>query len=158
MKRHVDIKPEKTSVWLLRLAAVLWVIWGLVHVLAGVMTITQDTPEAIGGIADAVDPETLKLAYPDAAGAVINQHGFNLLWIGAVTTICAIFVWRRSKPAMLLAALVAGLADVGYFLFMDLGGFVNFIPGTLMTLICLAAIVSSGIGYLRLFALKADHD
>ena len=50
---------------------------------------------------------------------------------------------------MLLAALVAGLADIGYFLFMDLGGFVHFVPGTLMTLICLTAIISSGIAYRR---------
>ncbi|MEL6105681.1 MAG: hypothetical protein AAFU85_06590 [Planctomycetota bacterium] len=125
---------------MLKITAFLWVIWGLVHVLAGVMTISQDTPEAVQGIADAVAPETLDVFYPDAAGAIINQHGFNLLWIGAVTTICAVFVWRRSKPAIFLAALVAGLADIGYFLFMDLGGHVHFVPGTVMTLICAAAI------------------
>ena len=128
----------------------LWVIWGLVHVLAGVMTISQETPQAVAGIADAVDAESLNVAYPDAAGAVINQHGFNLLWIGAVTTICAVFVWRRSKPAILLAALVAGLADIGYFLFMDLGHFVNFMPGTLMTLICGASVLLSFAAYFRM--------
>ena len=156
MNPQVEINPDVTSKWLLRLASVLWVVWGLVHVLAGVMTISQDTPGAIAGIADAVDKDSLNLAYPDAAGAVIKQHGFNLLWIGAVTTICAVFVWRRSKLAMLLAALVAGLADVGYFLFLDLGGFVKFIPGTLMTLICLAAIISSGIAYFRVSASKTN--
>ena len=128
----------------------LWVIWGLVHVLAGVMTISQETPQAVAGIADAVDAESLNVAYPDAAGAVINQHGFNLLWIGVVTTICAVFVWRRSKPAILLAALVAGLADIGYFLFMDLGHFVNFMPGTLMTLICAASVLLSFAAYFRM--------
>ena len=130
---------------LLRVTCILWVIWGLVHVLAGVMTISQDTPQAVAGIADAVDAETLKVTYPDAAGAIINQHGFNLLWIGAVTTICAFFVWRGSMPSMFLAMLVAGLADIGYFLFMDLGGHVNVVPGTVMTLICLAAVVLSVI-------------
>ena len=158
MTQQVDIRPDPTNAWLLRLAAVLWVIWGLVHVLAGVMTISQETPQAIAGIADAVDPETLKLAYPDAAGAVINQHGFNLLWIVVVTTICAFFVWQRSRPAILLAALVAGLADIGYFLFMDLGGFVHFLPGTLMTLICLAAVVSSGIAFFRMITTTPPMD
>lgn len=156
MNPKVEVKPDLTSTSLFRIAAVLWVVWELVHVLAGVMTISQGTPGAIAGTADAVDKDSLKLAYPDAAGAVINQHGFNLLWIGAVTTICAVFVWRRSKLAMLLAALVAGLADVGYFLFMDLGGFVKFIPGILMTLICLAAIISSGIAYFRVSASKTN--
>jgi len=134
---------------LLKIPAILWGIWGLVHVLAGVMTITRDTPQAVAGIADAVAPETLQRDYPEEAGAVINQHGFNLLWIGAVATICAAFVWRQSQTAIWLAALVAGLADVGYFLFMDLGGHVHFLPGTLMTLICASAIVLSGFWLMR---------
>jgi CHASE2 domain-containing sensor protein len=107
------------------------------------LTIKLDTTEAIQGIADAVDPEPLVMAYPEAAGAIINQHGFNLLWIGAVTTVCAAFLWRRSTPAIFLAAMVAGLADIGYFLFLDLGGYVNFVPGTVMTLICASAITLS---------------
>lgn len=140
-------RQQKTKTILLRCAAVLWVIWGAVHVLAGVMTISNDTPQAVQGIADAVDPESLEIEYPDAAGAVIKQHGFNLAWIGLITTICAVFVWRDSKNAIYLAALVAGLADIGYFLFMDLGGHVNFVPGTVMTLICAAAIASSFIAH-----------
>ena len=65
--------------WPFRVAAVLWVIWGLVHALAGVLTITQDTAGAAQGIADAVDPALLEMDYPDAVGAIMNQHGFNLL-------------------------------------------------------------------------------
>lgn len=128
---------------LLGVAAVLWVIWGLVHMLAGVLTIVQDTPQAVQGIADGVDPALLDFVYPAAAGALINQHGFNLLWIGCVTTIGAVFVWRRSPTAIFLAALVGGLADVGYFVFMDLGGYVKFVPGTLMTIVSSAAVLTS---------------
>lgn len=130
---------------LLKVTAVLWVIWGLVHVIAGVMTISQETSQAVAGIADAVDAKSLEMDYPDAAGAIINQHGFNLGWVGAVTTIAALFIWMGSKPAIYMAALIAGLTDIGYFLFMDLGGFVHFVPGTVMTLICLAAVVLSAI-------------
>ena len=135
--------------WLLRLSAILWVIWGLVHVLAGVMTLAQETGPAVQGIADAVEPASLEMVYPAAVGAVINQHGFNLLWIGVVTTVCAFFIWRGANPAIFLAALVGGLADVGYFIFLDLGGFVKFIPGTLMTLVSSAAILSSFWVYFR---------
>ena len=39
---------------------------------------------------------------------------------------------------------VGGLADLGYFLFVDLGGFAMFVPGTVMTLISASAIVLSG--------------
>jgi len=132
---------------LLKTSSVLWIVWGLVHILAGVMTIkgvlTEDISSSISGIADAVDPSALKMDYPKAAGAIIGQHGFNLLWIGIITLISAFFIWKGNKNAIFLAAITGGLADIGYFLFMDLGGYVNLIPGTLMTIISAAAIISS---------------
>lgn len=128
---------------ILKTITVLWVVWGLVHVFAGIMTMISDTPTAIAGIADAVEPALLAGPYHDAVGAVFNQHGFNLLWIGLTTTICAVFIWRGNITALFMAGLVGGLADVGYFLFLDLGGFVHFVPGTIMTLISAAAIVLS---------------
>ncbi|MEM9019537.1 MAG: hypothetical protein AAGC44_03140 [Planctomycetota bacterium] len=135
--------PGRLNAILYRLASVLWVIWGLVHVLAGVMTISKDTGAAAAGIADAVDPADFEMAYHPAVGAILNQHGFNLLWAGLVTTIAAIFVWRRARLAVICAVVVSGSFDLGYFLFMDLGGHVKFIPGTLMTLICATAIILS---------------
>lgn len=141
------IPEDPRSVWLLRIAAILWVVWGLVHVLGGALTMSGSTTEAVQGIADGVDEAILEFEYPDAVGAIINQHGFNLLWIGAVTLVCAFFVWRRSVLAVFLAALVGGLADVGYFLFLDLGGYVNFVPGTLMTIFSATAITTSFVAY-----------
>jgi hypothetical protein len=44
---------------------------------------------------------------------------------------------------VLLAALVGGLADAGYFLFLDLGGFVHFVPGSVMTIFSGSAILLS---------------
>lgn len=131
-----------------RIAAVLWVVWGLVHVFAGVITMYKDTPAAVSGIADGVDPALLlTLEYHPAAGAIINQHGWNLAWIGLTTIICAPWVWRGNLNAIVLAALVGGLADLGYFMFLDLGGFVNFVPGTVMTLVSGSAILLSGGAY-----------
>lgn len=135
---------------LLKTAAVLWIIWGAVHMFAGIMTmsfiLSGDTAASIAGIADAVDPATLKADYPPAAGAVIGQHGFNLLWIGTVTFISALFIWRGNRNAIILAAITGGLADVGYFLFLDLGGYVHFVPGTAMTLVSASAIILSFYG------------
>ncbi|MEN1785920.1 MAG: hypothetical protein AAGF77_12370 [Bacteroidota bacterium] len=138
---------------LFKIAAVLWFIWGAVHILAGVMTdkfiLSGDISGAISGIADAVDPSTLQMDYPDAAGAVIGQHGFNLLWIGLCTLICSFYVWKGNKNAVFLAAITGGLADLGYFLFMDLGGYVNFVPGTVMTLVSGSAIILSFIAHFK---------
>ncbi|MEO0330036.1 MAG: hypothetical protein AAF217_15765 [Pseudomonadota bacterium] len=89
--------------------------------MAGVLTISQETSGAIAGIADGVDPARLAMDYPDAAGAVVNQHGFNLLWGRMVTIIGGVFIWRNNVAAIFISALVGDLLDVGYFIFIDLG-------------------------------------
>lgn len=130
----------------LKLISVLWLIWGFVHVFAGVITISRSAPDSVAGVADAVDPAEFTGSYHAAADALINQHGFNLAWIGLVTMICAVLIWRNKSHllyVLLLAAITGGLADVGYFIFMDLGGFVHFMPGTVMTIFSGAAIVLS---------------
>lgn len=128
---------------LLKIAAVLWVIWGLVHMIAGVLTISQDAEGSVAGIADAVDPALIAGDFHPAVGALLNQHGFNLLWIGAFTVVGGVYIWRQSITAIFMTAVVGWVTDVGYFVFMDLGGFVNFVPGTVMTIISSAAVVLS---------------
>lgn len=132
---------------LFKLSAVLWIVWGLVHILAGVMinkfVLSGDITGAIAGIADAVDLSMLQRDYPEASGAILSQHGFNLFWIGIVTLMSAFYIWKGNRNAIYLAALTGGLADVGYFLFLDLGGFVNFMPGTLMTIFSALAVILS---------------
>ncbi|MEO0369059.1 MAG: hypothetical protein AAF197_09780 [Pseudomonadota bacterium] len=132
---------------LLKASAVLWVIWGLVHVLAGVIVLSSDATGSAQAIADAVAPQALEADYHAAVGAILNQHGWNLGWIGLTTFIAAFYIWGGSANAIFLAALVGGLADVGYFIFLDLGGFVNFMPGTLMTIVSSLAIILSFYAY-----------
>ncbi len=143
----------KAQTWALRSAAVLWVVWGLVHVLAGVMTLSLETPAAVAGIADGVDPALLtELPYHEAASGIIRQHGWNLGWIGATTIVGGVFVWRGSSTAIWVSALVGGMADLGYFMFLDLPGHVNFMPGTVMTLVSSAAVILSGWAWMSMRA------
>ncbi|MEM0909498.1 MAG: hypothetical protein AAGJ37_00900 [Pseudomonadota bacterium] len=135
--------------FLLKIIAVLWIVWGLVHAFAGIITIYSDTPASLQGILDGVEPALLEMAYHPSVNAVINQHGWNLLWFGVVTTVGAFFIWRDNDTALWVTALVGGLADIGYFLYLDLGGFVNFVPGTVMTIISASAIVLSVFVYLK---------
>ena len=134
---------------LLRIAAVLWVVWGVVHIFAGVVTLKAifagAHAEAFHGIVSRVELSTLQIEYPDPVMAVFCQHALNLAWFGAVTTICAPWVWRGARPAVYLAALVGGLADLAYFLFIDLGGYA-LPPGPQMTYICATAIVLGFVG------------
>ncbi|MEM9907454.1 MAG: hypothetical protein AAF921_20780 [Cyanobacteria bacterium P01_D01_bin.44] len=140
---------RQTTHTLLKISAILWVIWGVVHALAGILTISGDTASAVSGIADGVDPALLAMDYPNAAGAIINQHGFNLLWGGIVTIIGGVFIWRKSVAAIFVSALVGGLLDVGYFIFIDLGGYNKFVPGTVMTIISALAITLSFYAYFQ---------
>lgn len=143
----------KNSSILLKIAAILWIVWGLVHVFAGTITMyfvtSGDISSSISGIADAIDPSTVQMDYPAAAGAIIGQHGFNLFWVGMVTFICAFFIWKGNKNAIFLAAITGGLTDLGYFIFLDLGGYVHFFPGTLMTIVSYSAIILTFYVYFK---------
>ena len=123
---------------------VLWMIWGAVHVFAGIATMARPAGEAVAGIADKEDADAIEaLVYASATGAILNQHGFNLFWIGLGTLVCAPFCWRQSRLALWIAALLGGPTDMGYFIFLDIGGFVNFFPGTIMTIFSYGAIFLS---------------
>lgn len=127
----------------LKIAAILWIVWGAVHALAGVIVISADTASGFQGIADGVDPSALAADYHGAVGAILNQHAWNLLWGGVVTMIGAVFIWRENLTAIWVTAMVGGLLDIGYFAFLDLGGFVKFFPGQLMTYVSASAIILS---------------
>ncbi|MEM1303181.1 MAG: hypothetical protein AAGH17_11385 [Pseudomonadota bacterium] len=133
---------------LLKIAAVLWVIWGLVHTLAGVIVLSSDTAGGFAAIADAVPDDLFALDYTAAVGGILNQHGWNLGWFGIATIIGGALIWRGNMTAIWVTAMVGGLADLGYLLFVDFPGYVNFFPGTLMTLVSASAIVLSFIVWL----------
>ncbi|MEO1540594.1 MAG: hypothetical protein AAFU59_09425 [Pseudomonadota bacterium] len=139
--------PAQTALTL-KIISVLWIVWGAVHAFAGIVTIAQPASASIAGIADAVDPSVFHETYAAATDALINQHGFNLLWIGLFTLVGGAFIWRANATWLAFTAVVGGLTDVGYFLFIDLGGFVHFVPGTVMTLISGSAIVLSVFVYI----------
>ncbi|MEM9839076.1 MAG: hypothetical protein AAF830_07970 [Pseudomonadota bacterium] len=127
----------------LRIASVLWVIWGLVHVLAGVLVIPVDAASGFQAIADAVDPAEIEHDYHPAVAGILKQHAWNLAWGGSATIVGAFFIWRGNTTSIWVTAMVGGLLDVGYFVFLDIPGFVHFVPGTLMTIVSSSAILLS---------------
>ena len=132
---------SSTHSMLLKIAAVLWVIWGLVHILAGVIVLSSDAQGGVQAIADAVPPEALVATYHEAGGGILNQHGWNRAWFGLATIIGAYFIWRQNITAIWVTGMVGGMADLGYLFFVDLPGYVNFIPGTIMTFVSGTAVV-----------------
>lgn len=133
----------KTHATALKIASLLWVIWGLVHLFAGIVVLSSETTDGFQAIADAVDPALLEADYHGAVGGILSQHAWNLAWFGTATIIGGVLIWRRSLTAIWVTGMVGGLADLGYFFFLDLPGYVHFFPGTLMTLVSGSAIVLS---------------
>ena len=136
---------KQSATVLLRISSVLWIIWGLVHFLAGVLIMSGEATAGFQAIADGVMPEILEMGYPAAVGGVLNQHAWNLAWGGLVTIIGAVFIWRKNMTAIWVTAMIGGFLDLGYFIFIDLGGFNLFVPGTIMTIISSLAIILSFI-------------
>ncbi|QEG23350.1 hypothetical protein [Mariniblastus fucicola] len=149
-------KYNPQTILMLRVSVALWGAWGLMHVFAGVAALSEDTPIAIEKIADAVHHNSASIEYPAVAGAIIKRQGFNLLWAGCVTLCCMVPIWHGSNFAIFLAALIGGLTELGRFLFLDLAGFVNFLPGTILTIICVTAIVASVGASLQIAAMDTE--
>ena len=115
----------------------------MVHTLAGVMVLMSDASGGFAAIADAIEPAALQAEYHPAVGGVLNQHGWNLGWFGIATILGGILVWRQNMTAIWVTGMIGGLADLGYLLFVDFPGYVNFFPGTVMTFVSGSAIVLS---------------
>lgn len=56
------------------------------------MTIVQAPSTGFAAIADAVEPALLVADYAPAVTGVLNEHGFNLLWIGVGSIVGAICI------------------------------------------------------------------
>ncbi|MEL7041428.1 MAG: hypothetical protein AAGL90_07880 [Pseudomonadota bacterium] len=139
---------SKSQSLALKAATILWIIWGLVHLLAGVSILSTSTVMGFSMIADAVDTSALAAHdYHPAVGGVQDQHAWNLAWFGLATIVGGGFIWRANKTAIWVTAMIGGLADLGYFIFLDLPGYVLFFPGTVMTLVSGSAILLTGWVY-----------
>jgi hypothetical protein len=134
----------KTQNIALGASATLWMVWGLVHILAGVMIISLSGAEMFTAIGGKVDPSELAESYHPLVNAILNQHGWNLGFAGLWTAVASIFIWRGNMTAIWTTAVVGGFVDIGYFVFIDLGGFGVFLPGGLMTYVSASAILLSG--------------
>ena len=145
-------KSQGMASILLTVAALLWVVWGAVHLLAGITGIATlmsgRTAEAIHAITPVVELSTLQIDYPVSVSAILKQHYWNLAWAGAFTLIGAYFVWRQNVVAIFGCAVVGGLFDIGYFVAIDLAGLAA-PPGPQMTYICATAILLSLFAYFR---------
>ncbi|MEO0555647.1 MAG: hypothetical protein AAF149_20750 [Bacteroidota bacterium] len=138
-----------------KIIALLWFIWSLLHIVPGAMSIISALAGDITSIKflfTETNPTAMTQDYPNEVKAILvtfGQHGFNLFWFGIVTLFCAISIWKKqSQIAIVIAAVVAGFADLGalFAVFMigeiDIWGALIFL-GTFMAIFLSAKVWES---------------
>lgn len=143
---------------LLKASSVLWMIWGVFHFAIGVAMIYLLSlgNAALSHSFVSSDPLMADLIreYAPIVTASLKQHSWNLAWFGVVTIVGSVFIWRKNATAIFVTALVGGLADFGYFIYVDMAGLAP-PAGTLMTFINASAIVTSFYAYYSSNKLKS---
>ena len=153
--------PEhRRATMALRAAASLWFIWGVFHLAAGAAVVVFLAGEHPDGELQAI-PGVLEVDFfgvdsTFASIANMQQHGYNLAWIGVVVTIASFWVWRGNRLAVATCVVLGGLADLGYFVFVDLAGYAD-PPGPQMTWIMAAAIILAGYAWMTTNQLQDLH-
>ena len=140
-----------------KISSILWAVWGVFHLLLGVGLIYLFSIGSEALVINMVANDPLWSGLFKATDPVVTAHLMNyswdIGWFGLVTTIGAYFVWKQVAGAVFLCAIVGGLADMGYFIFVDMQGFAPPI-GQAMTFISAAAIILSFYAHFRSNKLK----
>jgi hypothetical protein len=116
-----------------KLGAVLYVCWGLLHFTAayGVLNLAQNSPGAI-------------------AQARLMQTAFYLAAFAAAAIIFAITLnWRNDRFGFWVNAVIVGIADIPFILFVLVPGNVPWWPGLLGPLLWIAAFFFTALARTR---------
>jgi hypothetical protein len=119
-----------------KLGAVLYVCWGLLHFTAayGVLKLAQNSPGAM-------------------AQARLMQTAFYLAAFAAAAIIFAIALnWRNDRFGFWVNAVIVGIADIPFILFVLVPGNVPWWPGLLGPLLWIAAFFFAALARTRLTA------
>lgn len=117
-----------------KIGAVIYGIWGLIHVAGGAMLLadaTSDNPtKALVSIGSAFPESEIPAVTHPASAGVLAFHSFNLLWMGLVVVIVAFTMnWKNSKTGFWFNIAIIGFADIGLIVFMLAPGIVKFEEG-----------------------------
>jgi hypothetical protein len=116
-----------------RIGAVCYVLWGLVH---------YDAAFNVYHIALGVPPSLVQ--------GRLFQDGFYLFAFATAGIVLAISMnWRNSRAGFWLTALILGVADVPFILFVLVPGYAPFWPGVLGPVLWVAGMIFTGLGQSR---------
>lgn len=111
-----------------RIGAVFYVLWGLLHVLAGVGLLLAGPEEQLDLLTTAPLAEAeLPAALAPVVHAGLSFHGYNLLWFGLFAAGVAVLLnWRNDPTGYWVNLFVVGADDLGLVVFLILPGHLTF--------------------------------
>lgn len=113
-----------------RIGAVFYVLWGIMHVMFAIQILMLNIGESTYAVIQGIYSDTGPVATPrdlgSVAGAIMNQHAWNLFWFGAFATLVGVmYNWRNSLSGYWSNLAVVSLADIGFIGAILIPGYVS---------------------------------
>ena len=113
-----------------KIGAVLYVIWGLLHIKAAMDGFS---------LAASVDPGLIR--------GKLNQGAWDLLFFALASIVIAIiFNWKNDTKGYWINLTLVSIADIGFIIFVLIPGYISIFPGILGPVFWVSAAVFSSIG------------
>jgi hypothetical protein len=113
-----------------KIGAVLYIIWGLLHVKSALDEFSLGT---------SVDPGLIR--------GKLNQGAWDLLFFALVSIVIAITLnWKNDVRGYWINLFLVSIADLGFIIFVLIPGYVTFFPGILGPVFWVSAAIFSSIG------------
>lgn len=144
------MNTRNKSIFAARIAAALFLIWGLLHLVGGIALLDAAAAGADEYLAMLTGVPQVSAIHNPAAMGVFAFHAFNFVWIGALTIWIAVrFNWQNRLEGMWLNLFVVAMADLGLWLFMVHGGVMPLSDAWPGPLLLILALVALGVSRLR---------
>lgn len=116
-----------------RIGAVMYVIWGALHVNAALK---------VYQLGETLDPGMVQ--------GRLFQGAWNLLFFAVVAIVVAVFLnWRNSRFAYWINLITVTATDIGFILFILVPGYLSLWPGLLGPVFWMLGVVFTTIGVLK---------
>lgn len=134
-----------------KIGAILYVLWGLIHIVGGLAIMMQTSlPAKIAMQATARSPNEFDSIANTAVNGIVSYHGFNLIWFGLFAIFVAIvLIWRNLQLGYWLNFLVLGMVEFGLITFMLIPGHMRWADGSIGLGLFFLALVFSSVGSLN---------
>lgn len=137
-----------------QIGAVFYVLWGLLHVGAGLVVlfqlVTSGGSAALALIGSNVPPDQLPQIVGGVEAGVLGQHAWNLVVFGLFAAIVGVMMnWKNSRSGFWLNLGIVSGADLGFICAIMIPGYITFADGVWGPVFWIGGVVFTTLGVLR---------